>query len=226
MSERVDETLSARLEKKVQRHLRDCEDCRQEAAFYEEIKSTAAELDVFQPPDYLWERISLSIDEHPWGEKESSSDGFGFRLRSLLFGSINYTGAALTFALIAVLCFMPGSSSDKTTDTGASIRAEEVDTDMTYISLYMMSHGDRFPYEVRDYYLNKLGTLDRQISTIKSALERFPNNRQVRQQLARAYGRKLKLYQQMGISVPMDRHTVADQNGEFDRDMLRGRRYE
>ncbi|MEZ5359943.1 MAG: zf-HC2 domain-containing protein [Candidatus Zixiibacteriota bacterium] len=226
LSERVDEALSPRLEKKVRRHLCECEQCRQEAAFYENIKLSAAKLDDVQPPDYLWERISLSIDEHPWGEEKRGTVNSGFSWRSLLFGSINYTGAALTFALIAVLCFMPGGSTDTKSDSGTSIRAEEIDTDMTYISLYMMSHDDRFPYEVRDYYLNKLVTLDRQITTIKMALEKYPNNRQVREQLARAYAQKLQMYEQMGISIPQNRYSSPVENGELDRDILRGRRYE
>lgn len=226
LSERADEALTARLESKVQRHLCHCEDCRQEAAFYKTIKKTAAELDDVQPPDYLWERISLSVDEHPWGEEKRGSSQQNFSWRSLLFGSINYAGAALTFALIALFCFMPGGSADTKSESGASIRAEELDTDMTNISLYMMSHGDKFPYEVRDYYLNKLVTLDRQINTVKSALERFPNNQQVREQLAKAYAQKLQMYHQMGISIPQNRISNRLGNGELDRDILRGRRHE
>ncbi len=227
LSERVDSPLSSRLENKVQKHVHGCEDCRKEADFYAELKSEAPNLETVNPPDYLWERISLSIEEHPWGDEDVPRQGFVFRLRTLLFGSINYAGAALTFALIGLLCFMPSGSPGNDSSSGStSIRAEELETGSTYVSLYMMSHGDRFPYEVQDYYLNKLGTIDRQIKTVKSVLQRFPNNLQVKEQLARAYAHKLQMFNQMGITIPNDRFTGSGGSAHFDYDLVRGGRYE
>ena len=227
LSDRIDEPLSARQEATVQRHLAGCEACRHEAEFYAEIRQSAAELDAVTPPDYLWERISLSIDEHPWGDEDAQSRRQRGRITGLLSGSINYAGAALTFGLIALLCLVPnGSSTNRASDQDTSIRAEEVGSDIAYISLYMMSHHDRFPYEVQDYYLNQLSNLDQQIKMIKSALDRFPNNRQVKEQLARAYSQKLKLYRQLGISSPTDHFDGPGASAGDEYHFRRGGRYD
>ncbi|MCK5126367.1 MAG: zf-HC2 domain-containing protein [candidate division Zixibacteria bacterium] len=227
LSDRIDTPLSERLEKKVRHHLEHCDDCRREADFYELIKADASKIDSVTPPDFLWERISLSIEEHPWGEDEHRQVTFFKNLSRLLQGSINYAGAALTFALIALLCLMPGGSSDRENfSKGASIRAEEIGTNASYVSLYMMSHRERFPYEVQDYYLNKLGNLDQQIKMIKSALDRFPNNHQMSEQLVRTYAKKLKLYHQLGIASPEDRITGSGAAMHIEYDVLRGGQYE
>lgn len=226
ISDAVDEPLSRRQRKRLDAHLRQCQACREEAEFYANLKKAASTLDTVSPPTYLWERISLQIDEHPWGEGDRSArTNRLFALPRIWPRSVDIAGAVVTVALIALLCLIPDMSSD----TGAppssrSVRAEEYKPDSAYLSLYMIAQGDRFPSQVRDYYLNQLDGLDTKIDMIKSTLKRFPNNRQVRAQLAKAYGQKIRLYRQMGVTSGDDRVILNRLYSRFDFD--RGGFYE
>lgn len=204
LSERLDAPLSPRQESMVHKHLETCADCRQEAALYANIKSTAASLESRPAPEYLWERISVRLDEHPWGEEERGTaksaavrGRFGF-----LTGSINLAGAALSLALIAVLFLMPGANIQNAGGPGTGgIRAEVYSPTAEYVSLYMLANSEQFPDEVRAYYLSQLEGLDLRIRTIKSALQKYPHNRQIRAQLARAYSHKIDIFRQVGMST-------------------------
>lgn len=225
ISDAVDEPLSKRRQKRLDRHLRHCHACRDEAEFYANLKETASTLDAVSPPTYLWERISLQIDEHPWGEDDHPARAHRPALPRIWPRSLDIAGAMATVALIALLCLTPSSSSDTSTAlSSSSIRAEEYHPDTAYLSLYMMAQGDRFPSQVRDYYLNQLDGLDTKIKMIKSTLKRFPNNRQVRAQLVKAYGQKIKLYRRMGLTSDEDRVNINRLNSRFDFD--RGGCYE
>jgi hypothetical protein len=201
LSERLDAPLSARAEQKVLKHLAECDECREAMAFFEELKQTASALDTVPPPTYLWERVSVQLDEDPWGEDELSHPSV--REKRALFGSlkdaIDMTGAVVGFALIAVLCLLPGSASENSMATYSdTVRAEEYSPDVEYLSLYMMTNQERFPKEVRDYYLNLLDGLNQTIKKIKSTLDRFPQNRHIQSQLTMVYEKKIELYRQMG----------------------------
>jgi hypothetical protein len=71
--------------------------------------------------------------------------------------------------------------------------------DLEYVSIYMMANQDKFPSEVRDYYLGQIEGLNKKIKTIKSALERYPKNQHINAQLAMTYKQKIDLYSQMGL---------------------------
>jgi predicted anti-sigma-YlaC factor YlaD len=89
VSDRVDGPLSARAEKKVISHLEKCSECREESAFYQELKETASRIERVPPPPYLWERITVGLDEHPWGEEEVSPGNSGNMPGRALIGKIN-----------------------------------------------------------------------------------------------------------------------------------------
>lgn len=201
LSDRIDAPLSDRAEKKVMAHLESCSDCREEFAFYEELKETAASLDKISPPPYLWERISVGLDEHPWGDEEiirPEPRGFGGRS---LTGKINFAGAVLSLVLIAVLSLSPGGASHESGAVYQSAAGRNTpSSDIEYVSLYLMANQNRFPSEVRDYYLGHIEGLNQKINTIKSALDRYPQNNHIKAQLAMVYKQKIELYTSMGLS--------------------------
>ncbi len=209
--------LSARIDKMVTAHLDQCEDCRAEIDFYREIKSLAGNMEQEQAPSYLWDRINIQLDEHPWGDPEET--------RKTGFGSLNWPGYAFSLAVVLILSLVPASAIDDNSDSiGSTAFAREYDPGLEDVSLYMVSQSDHFPIEVRDYYVTQLQALDSKIRKVRNTLEKFPNNRVVREQLTIVYGQKIKLYRELSRSI-ID--LKPEQNGrwtEFDFD--RGSYYE
>lgn len=217
VSEALDSPLSVRLEKKVSEHLDGCVECRENAAFYRELRSAAIELDSSPVPSYLWERINIELDEHPWGDPEEAT-------RSRI-GSVNWSGFAFSLAILMILSLVPGSAIDDNSDSiGSTAFAREYDPGLENVSLLMMSQSDQFPVEVRNYYLTQLQALDGKIRKVKSTLERYPSNRAVREQLTIVYGQKLKLYRELSRSIIDLEPEGSERFMEYDCD--RGAYYE
>jgi hypothetical protein len=194
LSDRIDAPLSTKDEAVIRAHLAECRNCRKELTFYEHLKKSSHTLEPDTPPPYLWERISLKLDEHPWGDEDSPSNN---RISSAW--RINLAGVFTSCLLITFLCLLPGVKiEDNDYPAGGLARAEEFNSNIEYLSLYMMANGDMFPPEVRDYYLNQVQALDHKIKMIKSALDRFPENRRIKTQLATAYTHKIALYRHIG----------------------------
>jgi hypothetical protein len=198
LSERVDEPLSTRNERCVAEHLVDCNECRREYEFYRELKEVAFEMEMIRPPTYLWDRISVQVDEHPWGE-----DGvrpLGARSPAKLWqGNLGLAGAVIALVLVLIIGLMPSGRSSDTRQVGRdAIQEESLPQEIDPLTIFLLSGSDRFPTGVRDYYLRHAESLDRQIRTIKLALTQYPNNRQIQAQLAIAYGQKLQLYREVG----------------------------
>jgi hypothetical protein len=219
LSDRVDGALPPGKDRRVKLHLASCPDCREEFAFYQDLKRLAAESPAVTPPACLWERINLRIDEHPWGsgddpvaciDRQSS-------VRRPITRVINYAGAVLSFVLISMLCLHSGNSVGTLgTPYAAAAHADRYDASVFYASLYMMADPDRFPTEVRNHYLGYIEGLDRKIETIKSALDRYPENRQIKAQLALAYKEKIQVYQQMGLTSFGEQAVVIGGGGDYD----------
>ena len=224
LSDRMDAPLAARDEQRVQAHLIRCPACRREMAFYEEIKKTARALEAVNPPDYLWDRISVELEVDPWGGGEYSrgQSRWGLLPGFALAGKINFVGAVLSFMLIAVLCLLPGGDGEKGLANGTAVQAREMDAHLEYLSLYMIANGDRYPSEVREYYLGQMEGLDQKIRMIKSALNRFPENHRIQAQLARAYQSKIDLYRRIGIAnleqqaLPASGHRPFNHGGQYE----------
>lgn len=200
LSYRIDSPLSKAVEKKVAAHLETCPQCREKQVFFHELKELAGSLENHTPPNYIWERISLRL-EHPWGDEEER----GFRrLYGKLFSrfpvrEINFAGAVVTSILIMFLCLVPGGRSDySSAPTGRGVQAKEIDSGRDFLSLYMMADDDRYPMEVREYYLNQLEGLNQKIKMVKAALDKFPENRHIKAHLAMAYEAKIRLYNHLG----------------------------
>lgn len=203
LSDRLDGPLSPADERRVQRHLTRCADCREEASFYAQIKETAESIDDVTPPEYLWDRISVEIDIDPWGGRRPSLLQKLWKRVSAYSpaGKINFAGIVLSCMLITMLCLLPGGGTGEDGQPdNALAQAEEVDAHLEYLSLYMTAKGDQFPSTVRDYYLGQIEGLDHKIRMIKSALNRYPQNKRVKAQLALAYQHKLALYHRMGLT--------------------------
>jgi len=225
LSDRVDAPLAAINEKRVAAHLALCPDCRDEFEFYAQVKGAAAAIENVAPPAYLWDRISMRLDEHPWGEDNQPAEA-GRSLMSILRGNIGYAGAALSIVLLAVFTLVPAGSlrpRDRVLNSlnNRSLRSPSIE----YLSLYMMTNGDRFPAEVREYYVRQAEGLNQQIQTIKTVLVKFPHNRQIMAQLAMAYEQKIRLYHQLGFSRMETRATAGSDEyiGAFDTE---DRKYE
>lgn len=203
LSDRTDGPLASAEERRVQKHLTNCPECREEMAFYRQIRETAESFEEVTPPDYLWDRISVEIDIDPWGGHKPT-------LLQKLWksvadfsptGRINFAGIVLSCMLLIVLCLLPGGGNGNSGQpNNALAQAEEIDAHLEYLSLYMTAKGDQFPSPVRNYYLGQIEGLDQKIRMIKSALNRFPENKRVRAQLAIAYRHKLALYHRMGLT--------------------------
>ncbi len=199
LSRRLDEKLPLSLEKKVARHLEQCADCRAEEAFYSQIKITAANTDKYPMPDYLWERISLEVEEHPWGEDDEKYSKSQFSCFNLTKNPLNFS--AIIAVLILALVLFPGTSREDGGHTNnSSVRAEENNSDKAYLSLYLINHPENFPVETHDFYINQLDAINQKTDMIKYVLKKFPNNRQMRLKLANIYSKKIRLYQQLGLS--------------------------
>ena len=219
ISDGIDEPLSVRDEAKVQAHLAVCPDCRRELSFYNRIKKTASKLEAKTPPAYLWERISLELDEHPWGDEPDHDAGFWKKFLPGWggFQEINLSSAVVSFLLIAFLCLFPGLDSINDEASPPTLaQASEYEADLSYLSLYMMANNDIFPNQVQEYYLAQFRALDGKIRMIKSALDRFPDNRRIRAQLALAYGHKLALYNRIGLTEN-NRLPAPDERYDYSR---------
>lgn len=191
VSENLDSSLSPRAERRISVHLAQCEHCRETADYYREIKTIASDLDNSPAPSYLWERINIQLDEHPWGDEISE--------RTVRTNWANY---AFSLALILILALVPGAAIDDNSGSiGTTAYAREFDPGLENVSLYMASQSDHFPVEVRDYYLTQLQALDGRIRKVKNTLERYPSNRAVREQLTIVYGQKIKLYRELSRSI-------------------------
>jgi hypothetical protein len=202
LSGRVDEPLSARAEKRVQAHLSKCPECRETLAFFEELKNTAGDLETMAPPLYLWERISVELDEHPWGDEETAPVQSNISGSRAMTRRINFAGALLSLILVASLSLIPGGVSHESRAVHSSVLGNNGNSDdLEYVSLYLMANQNRFPAEVRHYYLNQMEGLNRKIKTIKSALELYPQNHNIKAQLAYVYRQKIELYEKLGISL-------------------------
>ena len=200
LSDGIDSPLSPSVEKKVAAHLVVCSECREKQTFYHELKKLAGSLVDKTPPNYIWERISLRV-EHPWGDEEDRGFRrfFGKLITCLPVRRINFAGAVATSILIMFLSLVPGGRSDySSAPTGRSVQAEDFDSGNDFLSLYMMADDDRYPMEVREYYLNQLEGLNQKIKMVKTALDRFPENRHIKAHLAMAYEAKIRLYHHLG----------------------------
>jgi hypothetical protein len=215
LSDRVDAPLSASAESRVTAHLAICPECRKEFAFYQDLKDAAAQMENVPSPAYLWERIAIGLDEHPWGEEERvppALPGLGGIANRALEGKINFAGAVLSLVLVAVLTLSPGGISHETGNLYRSSTAgEDAGRGVEYVSLYLMANQDRFPTEVRSHYLGHMEGLNQKIKTIKSALERYPQNKHIKAQLAMAYQQKIDLYGRMGLSHKGGGTTASDE---------------
>ncbi|MCP4567008.1 MAG: hypothetical protein GY841_05445 [FCB group bacterium] len=203
LSDRIDGPLAPAEECRVQKHLTHCPECREELAFYRQIRETAESIEEVTPPDYLWDRISVEIDIDPWGGQKPTLLQKLWKWVAVFSptGKINFAGIVLSCMLISVLCLLPGGGNGNSNQPdNALAQAEEIDAHLEYLSLYMTAKGDQFPSTVRNYYLGQIEGLDQKIRMIKSALNRFPENKRVRAQLAVAYQHKLALYHRMGLT--------------------------
>lgn len=212
ISDRLEEPLSRKDETRLWQHLAACNDCRKEMAFYQDLKAAAGKMENRTPPAYLWERINVQLEEHPWGEEDDLRSGFWDKFRPGLAGlrSVNLSSALVGFVLLIVLCLFPGLDRiDENSVSPVTAHARELDANLSYLSLYMIANGDMFPDQVREYYLTQLRTLDGKIMMIKDALDRFPENRRIRAQLAMAYAHKLAIYKRIGIGKD-DRPTMPE----------------
>jgi len=225
LSDRVDSPLSARAGRRVDSHLENCSECREEYAFYRELKESAARAEKVAPPPYVWERIAVAIDEHPWGEDETLSPELSIPAGKNLTGKINWAGAVLSMALVAVLSLSPGGVSHESRLTHRSTAPGGISRDMEYVSLYLMANQDKFPVQVRDHYLSHMEGLNQKIETIKSALERYPQNNHIKAQLAMAYRQKIELYEEMGLARARSGGSAPVEGASGD-ESHRGGRYE
>ncbi|MEE9442208.1 MAG: zf-HC2 domain-containing protein [candidate division Zixibacteria bacterium] len=198
LSDRTDDPLRPKIENKVQKHLEICEDCRKEADFYVELSNVSPKLGNFQPPNYLWERISLAVDEHPWEEGDNSHPIFQFSFLHSYKNSIPLAGVVATVLLVIILTLMP----DLSTDMGGNnnqVQAGEINPEVAYVSLFMMSQGDKYPPEVQDYFISQLNGLNEKIAIIKTAMERHPHNQEIKLRLAEVYKQKISIYKRLEI---------------------------
>jgi len=217
LSDRVDAPLSPRDEKRVAAHMEKCEDCRAEYEFYVDLKAAADGMELARPPAYLWERIAVQLDEHPWGE-DQNRPGIRGALAGFVNGSFGYVGAIVSVALILLIGGIPaGFQRQAANPYVPAAHATMLQSDLQNLSAFMIVNGDLFPAEVQDYYLRHAEGLDQQIRTIKSALAHYPNNRQIQAQLAIAYEQKIRLYRELESST-LRGGTVPDRLiGEYDK---------
>ena len=223
LSNRADEPLPEKAERLVTSHLAECQACRREAEFYKTLKETAAALDRRTAPAYLWERVAIQIEEHPWGgEGLETTGGMAAFFRPLL-GPLRPADLCLGCLVAILLLFFPKSDDSAVLETTRPVTATEcAGSPVGYVSLFMSLQGDQFPAPVRDYYISKFEGIDRQIRMIKAGLSRYPENRSIRAGLARAYERKIALYQKLGSAEKKTKaqlaidHSVLERSGWYD----------
>jgi hypothetical protein len=211
----MDESLSAKDEATVSAHIAECTKCKRELTFYEKLRADASEMDTKSPPAYLWERISLQLEEHPWGEEGNPENKFWRKyLPGMMdFREANISGVLVSIILITFLCLFPGLSTiQDSSDFPTQVQAKAYDANLHYLSLYMIANGDIFPEPVREFYLAQLNALDGKIRMIKDVLGRFPENRLIKAQLAAAYAQKLALYRRIGNRDEERLHITEDEN--------------
>ncbi|NMC43769.1 MAG: hypothetical protein GYA46_07610 [candidate division Zixibacteria bacterium] len=194
----MDEPLTPRQRRTTEAHLARCAGCRTEAALYRELKEAAAGMDYAPVPPHIWERIELTIAEHPWGEGTGarSKIGWGTVIGRIMFGQWRPAGVAMA-GLITVLAILMPSQIPHESQARPLTFVEAERTSAAYLSFLLAMEGDRFPAEVQDFYLNQLGALDQRIRTVESAMRRFPGNHAIRQQLIAAYQQKITLYKRL-----------------------------
>lgn len=194
----LDEPLTHRRQRTIEAHLAQCPECRAEAAFYRDIKGAAGAMENRPAPDYIWDRIVLQTDEHPWGEGmvRSTARAAVEHAQRLLFGRLRPAAVFATGLILALSIAMPSRIPGESEARPLTfVEAERTSTE--YLSFMLAMEGDRFPAEVQDYYLSQLGALDQRIRTVKTALQRFPENRAIRAQLIAAYQQKISLYKRL-----------------------------
>ncbi len=218
LSDRVDAPLSPRDERRVAAHLEKCEACRSEYAFYLDLKIAAEGMEMARPPAYMWERIAVQLDEHPWGE-DQNRPGVWTTLAGFVNGNFGFVGAVVSVALIFLIGGLPAGFQRQVPNPYVPAVHETLrGSDLLNLSAFMIANGDLFPAEVQDYYLRHAEGLDQQIRTIKSALAQYPNNHQIQAQLAIAYGQKIRLYQELESSTLRGGHLPDRMSGEFDKE--------
>ena len=228
ISDHIDQPLSTRKAQRLSEHLEGCRVCREELAFYTDLKNQASHLERATPPAYLWERIACRLDEHPWGEDQpapaspATQNRWGWSLTK----AINLSGALASLVFLTAMIISPfekiyiGGSPMPPAMAKSTVRTSDVEN----VSLYMLANRGKFPNEVRSFYVNWLSGIDRQIKTIKTALDHYPENRQIQAQLAYAYASKLRLYRQMQAAAPEEdmtktssyRRGFIDKGGIYD----------
>ncbi len=218
LSDRVDAPLPPRDEKRVAAHLDKCKACRAEYAFYVDLKTAAEGMEYVRPPAYLWERIAVQLDEHPWGEDQNRPGIMG-TLAGFINGHPGLVGAVVSLALILLIGGLPaGFERQAPNPYVPAVHETLLGNNLQNLSAFMIANGDRFPTEVQDYYLRHAEGLDQQIRTIKSALANYPNNHQIQAQLAIAYGQKIRLYQELESSTLRGGHMPDRLSGEYDKE--------
>lgn len=221
LSDRIDAPLPPGDEARVTAHLEKCEACRAEYAFYLDLKAAAHGMESVRPPAYLWERIAVQLDEHPWGE-DQNRPGVWTTLAGFINGNFGFVGAVVSVALILLIGGLPGGFERQAPNPYVPAAHETLlGSDLPNLSAFMIANGDCFPTEVQDYYLRHAEGLDQQIRTIKSALAHYPNNRQIQAQLAIAYGQKIRLYQELESSSLRGGHLPDRLSGEYDKEDYR-----
>ena len=223
LSDRTDEPLPEKAERLVISHLAECHACRREAEFYQALKETAAALDRRTPPAYLWERVAMQIEEHPWGGEGRATTGRMAAFFHPLLGPLRPADLCLGCLVALLLLFFPKSDDSAVMGTTRPVTAaDSAGSPVGYVSLFMSLQGDQFPAPVRDYYISQFEGIDQQIRTIKAALSRYPENRAIRAGLARVYERKIALYQKLGATEKTTKpqlaidHSMLERGGWYD----------
>jgi hypothetical protein len=194
----LDEPLTPRQQRKTEAHLARCPECRAEAAFYRNLKEAAETMENRSAPTYIWERIALETEEHPWGEGAGKSAGLfsQWPVCRLLFGRLRPAAIVAAVLMTALSVIMPNQMPGESEARPLTfVEAERTST--AYLSFMLALESDHFPAEVQDYYLSQLGALDQRIRTVKTALRRFPENRAIRAQLVAVYQQKITLYKRL-----------------------------
>lgn len=224
VSDRLDGSTSGLKSRLIDRHLAKCPACREQAAFFAELKQTAANAPFSRPPEYIWERISLRLDEHPWGEDRGGlkiTAGADQKGMGILW--TNMAGALAGIALAFLLgLHSKGGSADDFSQTALAEANSSQSTEN--IGLYMTAHPSQFPMEVRRHYVRWMTGVDRRITRIKTALDHHPGNMLIQAQLAAAYENKVALYRQMSReygfrqepSEGQEHATIIERSGDYD----------
>ena len=213
LSESMDSALTPRQQKRLDNHLAHCADCAESASFYNDLRDWAKTSDKRQAPDYLWERINIRLDEHPWGNDDpvpENKPGFWSGINPTW--RFNLSGALIACLTIFLFGLMSHPRAVPTFYTPADPeQIVEYSSSVNYLSLYMMLRNDTFSDEMRDFYLNQLSALEQNIRMIEETRQRYPQNRRVQAELASAYEKKFMIYCQLGFGakVVKSRHVPS-----------------